>query len=234
MDKSIKNQIKDLLVKRDYDRLIELCEKDRRFWQELRFRLYDIDERIRCSAIEAAGKFMQKLWEKGQREKVLVYIRTLFWSITDESGGIGWSAPQTIAQIISNIPELIDPYGSMMIAHTLEEPPLIKSGLWGIGLLGKKIADSVNFFKEIVLEVLKSDDAEVLGLAAWALGEVSFKPALPFLKQLTGRKDLVKIYIEGDFKEKLLGQWAQEAIDKIEKQEIENKSKCCINFMKIC
>ena len=216
MDKSNKHKLKDLLETRDYDRIVELCEKDRRFWQELRFRLYDIDERIRWPAIEAVGKFMQRLWDKGQRDKVRIYIRTLFWSITDESGGIGWTAPQTIAQIISNIPELIDPYGSVMIAHTLEEPPLIKGGLWGIGLLGKKIADSVNFFREIILEVFKSDDAEILGLAAWALGEASFRPALPFLKELTGRKDLVKIYIKGDFKEKPLGQWAQEAIDKIE------------------
>jgi hypothetical protein len=217
VDKSIKHQIKDLLEKKNYDRIVELCEKDKHFCQELRFRLYDIDERIRWSAIESVGKFMKRLWETGQEEKVRVYIRTLFWSITDESGGIGWSSPQTIAQIIENIPGLIDPYGSMMIASTLEEPPLIKGGLWGIGLLGKKIADSVNFFKESILEVFKSDDAEILGLAAWALGEASFWPALPFLKELTGRKELMKIYIKGDFIEKPLGEWAREAIINIKK-----------------
>jgi hypothetical protein len=217
MDKSVKHQLKDLLEKRDYDRLVELCEKDRRFWQELRFRLYDIDERIRWSAIETAGKFMKRLWETGQREKVRVYIRTLFWSITDESGGIGWSAPQTIAQIISNIPELIDPYGSMMIAHTFEEPPLVKGGLWAIGRLGRLAAEAVLFFQDKILSVFQSDDAEILGLAAWAMGEVGFELALPFLEKLSEFKEPVCIYIKGDFHEKPLGQWARGAIIKIRK-----------------
>jgi hypothetical protein len=215
VDKSIKHQVKDLLENRDHDRLAELCEKDRRFWQELRFRLYDIDERISWSSIEAVGKFTKRLWETGQREKVRVYIRTLFWSITDESGGIGWSAPQTIAEIIANIPELIDPYGSMVIAHTFEEPPLVKGGLWAIGRLGKLAAKAVDFFQDELLSLFQSDDAETLCLAAWAMGEVSFKAALPFLGKLLERKELVRIYIKGDFHEKPLGQWAKEAIIKM-------------------
>ena len=131
MDKSIKQRVRDRLEQRDYDRLLELCEKDRHFWKELRFSLYDIDERLRWSAIETVAKLMQRWWQVGKKEKVRDYIRNLFWSIMDESGGIGWSAPQTIAEIIVNIPELLDPYGSMMIAHAFEEPSLIKR--WSLG-----------------------------------------------------------------------------------------------------
>jgi hypothetical protein len=54
MDKSVKEHVGDLLRKRDFDRLLELCERDRRFWQQVRFRLYDIDERLRWSAVEMA------------------------------------------------------------------------------------------------------------------------------------------------------------------------------------
>jgi len=28
-----------------------------------------------------------------------------------------------------NIPEILDPYGCMMIAYSIEEPPLMKGGL---------------------------------------------------------------------------------------------------------
>jgi hypothetical protein len=219
MDKSIKQRVRDLLEQRDYDSLLELCEKDRHFWKELRFSLYDTDERLRWSAIETVAKFMQRWWQAGEKEKVRDYIRTLFWSIMDESGGIGWSAPQTIAEIIVNIPELLDPYGSMIIAHTFEEPPLIKGGLWGIGRLGKLSAEAVEFFHDMVLAVFLSDDAETLGLAAWANGEVGFKPALPFLGRLLERKEKVQIYIKGYFHEKPLGQWAKEAIAKINDEE---------------
>lgn len=215
MQKSVKQQVRNLLDRRDCEGLIELCEEYRQFWNELRFRLYDIDERLRWPAIECVAKFVQHWWQVGRKEKVREYIRTLFWSIKDESGGIGWSAPQTIAEIIINIPELLEPYGSMMIAHTFEEPPLIKGGLWGIGRLGKQIAESVEFFREKILAVFENDDPETLCLAAWAMGEVGFKPALPFLKKLSGGKERVRIYIGGDFHEKSLGEWAGEAIAKI-------------------
>jgi hypothetical protein len=215
MHKSIKQQVRRLLHERDHDRLTELCEHDRHAWNELRFRLYDMDETIRWSAIEAVAQYMKRLWDKGETGKVREYMRNLFWSLNDESGGIGWSAPQTIAEMIVNVPELLDPFGSMMIAHTLDEPPLVKGGLWGIGRLGTRGADSVEFFKDIVLNVFQNDDPEILSLAAWALGEARFRPSLPFLETLKEREEAVQIYIDGDFHEKQLGQWAKEAIEKI-------------------
>lgn len=213
----IKKQVRDLLLQKDYTRLVDLCTKHKPFWRELKFSLYDIDKRIKWPAIEAVGKLMKHWWEQGDKERVREYIRNLFWSMNDESGGIGWSSPQAIAEIIVDIPELIDPYGNMMVAHSLEEPFFIKGGLWGIGRLGRQIIEAVDFFRDKVIAVFNSDDAETLGLAAWATGESGFKPALIFLEKLSVRTDPVCIYIEGDFKEKTLGEWAKEAIDKIEK-----------------
>jgi hypothetical protein len=63
--------------------------------------------------------------------------------------------------------------------------------------------------------VFLSEDAETLSLAAWAMGEVGFKAALPFLEKLSDRKEPVRIYVEDGFYEKTLGQWAREAITKI-------------------
>ena len=203
--------------KRDFDLLLNLCENDRRFWREVRFRLYDLDEDVRWAAVETAAKLMRLWWNSGRKEKVRIYVRTLFWSITDESGGIGWSAPQTIAEIIFQVPELIDPYGSMMIAYAIDEPPLVRGCLWGIGRLGTRLKESVDFFKDKVLAVFQVDDDETLGLAAWAMGEVGFPHALPFLKKLRSRSEPVQIYIDGHFRGKILAQWVNEAIAKIER-----------------
>ena len=138
--------------------------------------------------------------------------------MNDESGGIGWNAPQTIAQIIIHIPQLLEPYGSMMVVHAFEEPPLVKGGLWGIGRLGERIKDPVSFFQnEIFSQVLKINEPETLGLFAWAMGKVSFKPALPYLKDLLQRTEEVAIYIDGKFYKKPLGKWASEAIKKIKR-----------------
>jgi hypothetical protein len=215
MAEPVKKIVEDLLITRDHGALLGLCEQDRRFWQEVRFRLYDLDERVRWSAIEVAAKFMERWWHSGRQEKVLVYIRTLFWSMNEESGGIGWSSPQTIAEIIVHIPELVDPYGRMMIAHSIEEPPLMKGGAWGIGRLGTRIADSLEAFSEKVLAVFQEDDCETLGLLAWATGKTVFSPAMPFLEKLLRREEPVMIYSDGVFLQKPLKQWAAEAIGAI-------------------
>ena len=89
--------------------------------------------------------------------------------------------------------------------------------------MGKLSAEAVEFFQDIVLEVFRSEDAETLGLAAWAMGEAGFKPALPFLERLLERKEKVQIYIKGYFHEKPLGQWAKEAIAKIN-DEVDTKT----------
>jgi len=65
--------------------------------------------------------------------------------------------------------------------------------------------------------VFQSDNPEVLGLAAWAMGEVGFTPALPYLEKLIGRSEKVRIYLD-DFCEKNLGEWAKEAKNKIKKE----------------
>lgn len=215
MKEVIKARVRELLELKEYNELVDLCVIDRHAWQELRFRLYDINERIRWAAIEATAKLMKRWWQLKQGEKVRDFIRNLFWSMNDESGGIGWSSPQTIAETIANIPEIFDPYGCMMIAYSIEEPLLLKGGLWGIGRLGKMLSEDVGFLQGKILVVFESSEPEILGLAAWAMGEVGFRPALPFVEKLRKRNEPVRIYMEGDFSEKTLGQWVEEAIKKI-------------------
>lgn len=215
MKETIKQVVADLLRKRKIEYLIDLCEKDRHYWHEVRFRLYDLDEKIRWTAIQTVASLMHLWWQSGKEDKVRQYIRTLFWSMTDESGGIGWSAPQTIAEIVFQIPEIIDPYGRMMIAYSLDEPPLVKGGLWGIGRLGKMISESVGLFKEKVIATFSVDDYETLGLASWAMGEACYPPAAPFIEKLQSSAEVVRIYMENGFLEKPLGQWAREALAKL-------------------
>ena len=158
---------------------------------------------------------MQRWWQAGNEEQVHDYIKGLLWSIRVESGGIGWNAPQTIAEIIVLVPKLIQPYGYMVIDRTIEEPLLVQNGFWAIGRLGGLIEPGVDFFKDIVLAVFKSDDPKTIGLAAWAMGEVGYIPALPLLESLKGRTEPVQIYVNGDFYQKTISEWSQSSISKI-------------------
>lgn len=218
-----KEVVRRLLHEANYADLITLCDLNGHYWRQLRFRLYDAEDIIRWRAIEAVGKLMG-YWHPKKPERVIEYIRNLFWSLNDESGGIGWSAPQTIAEILVNLPELIDPYGPMMIHSSLEEPPLVKSGLWGIGRLGKMVHEAVEFFARDVLAVFDSKDPETLALAARAVGEAGLEAAIPYLQRLTDHSDMVKIYVGGRFVERRLGEWVRGALDKL-KQTPEGESK---------
>ncbi len=214
-NKSVKSNVHTLLLERDYDRLIVLCEEDRQAWKTLRDSLYETDENLIWPAIESIAMLMGKWWQAGEEEKVRESIRRLFWALNDESGGIGWNAPQTIAEIIVLIPELVDPYGSMVVDRTMEEPLLVLSGLWAVGRLGKRIEGSINLFEEALLNTFKTEDMQVLGLACWAMGQAGFKAALPSIELLRNRQEIVRIYFHGDFMEKSLGQWSEESIQLI-------------------
>jgi len=212
---SIKKHVRELLFKRNINELADLCQVNRHYWQEVKFSLYELDKRILWSAIETSAEVIKRWWNYGNNEKVRVYIRNLFWSMNDESGGIGWNSPCLIAEIIHNIPELINPYGSMMIAYSIDEPPLVRGCLWGVGRIGNPILDSVRFFEKKILDVFNTNDIETLGLAAWALGEVGLKSSLPFLNRLLDKEEKVIIYVNGNFIERKVKEWAKESINKL-------------------
>ncbi len=215
MDLSIKQTVINTLLRKDYIDLIRLCQSERRFWGALRSCLYETDEDLRWPAIEATAGLMKKWWQEGYKEKVREYIRSLLWLLNEESGGIGWSAPEVIAEIISSIPELLEPYGSIMITSALESQVLVNGSLWAIGRLGKRVNKLISVYQEKVFTAFSSHSPETLGLISWAIGEVGIISAIEYLTILKDREEPVKIYIDGRFTEKSLGEWASQAIIKI-------------------
>jgi len=158
---------------------------------------------------------MGRWWYEGKEERVREYIRRLLWLLNEESGGIGWSAPEAIAEIIVCIPELLEPYAHIMISYALTGKVLLNGSLWAIGRLGSQMREVLSVHQTEVMAAFESDKPETLGLAAWAMGESGFAPALPQLAMLRSRKEIVRIYIDGHFHEKSLGDWSNEATDKI-------------------
>ncbi|MFC2067404.1 DVU0298 family protein [Chloroflexota bacterium] len=215
MDITIKPIVKNLLLLRNHGQLINLCQTNKRYWHTLRLFLYETDENIRWPAIESVAILMNRWWHDGSKERVQEYIRGQLWLLNEESGGIGWSAPEVIAEMIIHIPELLEPYGSIMVTRALQGQALINNSLWAIGRLGRQIKKVIAVSQEEVLTAFDSYAPDTLGLAAWAMGEAGFTPALTHLERLRDMKEMVRIYIPSDFQEKSLRMWSREAIDKI-------------------
>jgi hypothetical protein len=215
MNRETAASVSRLLAAREYGDLLDLCEESKGFRRALWLALNEADDDLRYNAVEAVAKLLERWWRQGLTEKVREYVRRLLWAMNDESGQMIAGAPEAVAETAALVPELLDPYASMMVSRAFEEPPLVASGLRGLARLGARARQAIEPNEALVLEVLKGRDARLLGLAAWAMGEVGFTPALPHLRTLQDRQDVVTIETRDRFPAKPLGQWAAEAIAKI-------------------
>jgi len=82
---------------------------------------YSADQLIRWRAIEGTGLAAQVVAEDNI-EGVRVFLRSLLWLMNDESGGIGWSAPEAIGEVLLRCPRLKEEFGSLLPQFLVEEP----------------------------------------------------------------------------------------------------------------
>ena len=113
--------VKELLLQRDRYALLEWARSVPNSLRILISLTYDEDELLRWRAIEAVGHVAASQAEP-DLEKVRDMIRRLLWLMNDESGGLGWHAPELIGEILVNVPALIPEYANLLLSFLREEP----------------------------------------------------------------------------------------------------------------
>ncbi len=97
--------------------------------------LYQREETIFPKAVELCGWIVQRLWNE-DREAARNVIRRLFWSLNEESGAIGWGAPEALGAIIASSESIAREYARLLISllrsqASFIDHPSIRSGiLW--------------------------------------------------------------------------------------------------------
>lgn len=162
-----KAKVEKLIMTRDFERLVNLAEEDKRVVRFVMRCLYHADELRRKKAVEALGIICNSIAEKDARV-VLNILRQLWWSVNDESGGIGWSAPEAMAEIVKHRPDDFSAYGSIALSY-LDEELLCRGSLWAAGTLAKVRPGFVSRVLPQIKMFLKSDDPVLRGYAARAL-----------------------------------------------------------------
>jgi len=135
------------------------------------------EEKVRWHAVSALGAVTAALAETNP-EAARNIVRRLMWNLNDESGGIGWGAPEALAEIMAVHGGLAGEFGHMLVAYMrpdgsyLELPALQRGLMWGLGRLAETRSDVLRTRDAPVYlrPYLDSEDAEVRGLAARALG----------------------------------------------------------------
>ena len=206
----MKSEIIKLLADKKYDDLMKLPLTNSRLLSMLISLTYDRKSIISYRAIEAFG-IVSKEIAKTKPELVRNAVGRLLWMIRDESGGIGWSSPEMLGEIVRNNPELFSDVAPVIMSF-LDEEMLASGVLIAAGRIGEVNPELIAHAIPLILSYLQNPEPLLRGLAAWALGRMRASQAEPELEKLKNDSSLIAIYEDGELKEKTVGQLAEDAI----------------------
>ena len=183
------------------------------------------NETVRWHAITALGPVVADLADHDM-EAARVVMRRFMWSLNDESGGIGWGAPEAMGEIMASHKTLAEEYSHMLVAYMredgfyLELPQLQRGLMWGLARLAMIKPDLLKAKNVItyLLPYLDSPDSTVRGFAAWTLGLLQSKEASTGLSKIINDPTQIKIYLNRTFVTDTVGGLAHKALANIAKE----------------
>lgn len=193
---------------------------------------------LRWRAVSAMGQTTARLADENM-EAARVVMRRFLWSLNDESGGIGWGAPESMAESMCGHGALAQEYSHMLISYMREdgdeicqdgnylEHPLLQRGLlWGVARLSG-CRPHVLLERGAGLDVLPYlafEDAHIRAFACIAAGNLGLNAAqnplsrlADDLAQVTLSDDLaqVTLYMDGAFITTSVAELAKSALEKL-------------------
>ena len=186
--------------------------------------LCSLDELVKWRAVTAMGKVISDL-AASDLESARVVMRRFIWNLNDESGGIGWGCPESMAEAMACNEELAAEYGCILISYIqpdrnyLEHEGLQRGVLWGVGRLAHTRPECIQTAAGFLLPYMKSEDPNLRGLAVWAVSPVLSAEAIHRLQQLVDDPAGLMLYHGGQLAHYSVGQLAREALAKLEQEE---------------
>ena len=159
------------------------------------------EELLKWHAVVAMGPVVARLADR-EMEAARVVMRRFMWSLNDESGGIGWGAPEAMAEVLVSHAGLAEEYTHVLVSFMREDgffieyEPLQWGLMWGLGRLAE-VRPGLLLAKGAVpylLPYLDSADATVRGLAARALVMLKSPEAVEPLATLCDDQRLVRYW----------------------------------------
>ena len=109
-----KTEILRILCSNDKTAILAYAKNNKRLLSYLTGLTYHPDPQIADRAVAAFGT---AAWVIAGQDPEFVrnQLRRLFWLVNDESGGIGWRAPELIASVLVSCPGLFDEFISPLV-----------------------------------------------------------------------------------------------------------------------
>lgn len=218
--RALKRQVRRLLGSPDLDSaLAQICRMPPRQVVNPLFSFFcSLDQTLKWRSVSAMGAVVANL-AAGEAEFARVVMRRLMWSLNDESGGIGWGAPEAMAEIMACSPMLADEFGAILLSYIqpqgnnyLEHALLQRGLLWGLGRLAHVRPSRVRPAAPGLVPFLHSPDPFHRGLSAWTAGALAWEGCHDLLKALCGDAAPLEIYCRGELQPTSVGRLALAAL----------------------
>lgn len=142
------------LESNDLETVVSLALKSRKALSLLVRMAYDKETLVGWRAIKAAG-LVAKALAKIDHEFLRITIRKLLWSLSDESGGIGWSAPELIGEIVSSDPaSFADIVPLIAEVYDIEEETFRPGVVYALARIAEVSPELVACYQKIVIRSL--------------------------------------------------------------------------------
>ena len=214
----LKKEIVNILSEKKYDELIKQSSNIKRVLTMLISMTYDKDNVISWRAIEAIGLITGRI---AGTDPDLVRSTTgrLLWMLRDESGGIGWSAPEILGEIVRNNPALCADIATVTVSFH-EEKMLTAGVMRAAGRMGRTNTEMVDYAAPIIVSCLNNPDRLIRGHAAWAAGELGVARAADRLESLRDDTDVIPFYDKEELKNSTVGEIAEAALAKLDQENL--------------
>ncbi len=223
-----KKTVCDLLERNDAGTVVSLARDDRKIVSLLVRLAYDKDTLVGWRAIKAIGLAAREMLPT-DLDFLRETCRKLIWSLSDESGGIGWSAPEILGEIVSADPKRFKDFIPLIASvYEIEEDVFRGGVLYALGRIAGPAPELAAPNQKTIISSLSDKDPlvkvrglELVGLL-WSFGKSSAVWSREYSDRVIAavqnlRMDKGEAWIyEGDrFTSVVIGEKAQECIIKL-------------------
>ncbi|MBE0447143.1 MAG: hypothetical protein IBX64_03415 [Actinobacteria bacterium] len=217
---SVKDDIKNLLENKEFDKLIRLAVQEKAVARHLISFLYSENELLHWRAVDGLG-IIAKDQAILSPEKVRAIISRLFLNLEDKSGGNGLGSLEAIGAIIAARLNQLSDHIPKLFSY-ISDAGLRKGLLWSVRRIGEQQPDLLKDWVFHVVGLLRNPSNTTRGHAAWSLGAIGDTNIRVFeglivdinetLEGLLNDKNHIRIYDKGELREATVGELAKESL----------------------
>jgi hypothetical protein len=220
----LKRLLRSVLTSPDFEETLKALDiPPERLVSPLLCFLYETDEMVRWRAVRGLGITVSALAEK-DLESARIIMRRFIWSLNDESGGIGWGAPEAMGEIMAENGALAGEYYRILVSYIDENGNLLgndaleRGVMWAIGRLAQKRPELFREAIRPILAQLNSPDPVKRGLALRTLlllrqGGLDLGRLAPLLGPFIEDQTQVRVFEDGVFVEYKISRLASKLLD---------------------